>query len=341
MIEVLRKIWRFAGEEQGNIRKSMVLGFFYAIFHMFQIAAIYVVVLALVDGSSSAAPAWQALVLLLVSILGRAIMNRFSQLQQTHAGYFMTANKRLHMGDKLKRIPMGYFNDQSLGELTGIATTVLDEVESAGAMVLVTILGGLINSAVMLLCVLFWDWRIGLLALAGMALYLLLLSRMEKQSAKIAPKRQRDEARLVEAVLEQLQGMSVIKSFNLTGKGDKRIRRALEDSRENNLAVEKLFTPYIWAQEMALHLFSVLILAAAVWLYLSGSLTLANALMAVIISFLIFSQIQSAGSGVSALRLVGSSIDHANQVDAIPEMDQKGTALHPGSHDIVLSLIHI
>ena len=340
MIEVLRKIWRFAGEEQGNIRKSMVLGFFYAIFHMFQIAAIYVVVLALVDGSTSAAPAWEALVLLLVSILGRAIMNRFSQLQQTHAGYFMAANKRLHMGDKLKRIPMGYFNDQSLGELTGIATTVLDEVESAGAMVLVTILGGLINSAVMLLCVLFWDWRIGLLALAGMALYLLLLSRMEKQSAKIAPKRQRDEARLVEAVLEQLQGMSVIKSFNLTGKGDKRIRHALEDSRENNLAVEKLFTPYIWAQEMALHLFSVVILAAAVWLYLNGSLSLANALMAVIISFLIFSQIQSAGSGVSALRLVGSSIDHANQVDGIPEMDQDGAQLHPDSHDIVFDHVN-
>ena len=222
-----------------------------------------------------------------------------------------------------------------IGELTGIATTILDEVESAGAMVLVTILGGLINSAVMLLCVLFWDWRIGLLALAGMALYLLLLSCMEKQSAKIAPKRQRDEAQLVEAVLEQLQGMSVIKSFNLTGKGDKRVRQALEDSRENNLAVEKLFTPYIWAQEMALHLFSVVILAAAVWLYLNGSLTLANALMAVIISFLIFSQIQSAGSGVSALRLVGSSIDHANQVDQIPEMDQDGAALHPDSHNIV------
>ena len=69
MIGVLKKIWHFAGEEQGNIRKSMILGFFYAVFHMFQIAAIYVVVLALVDGSTSAAPAWQALALLLVSIL--------------------------------------------------------------------------------------------------------------------------------------------------------------------------------------------------------------------------------------------------------------------------------
>ena len=335
MIEVLRKIWRFAGKEQGNIRKSMVLAFFYAVFHMFQIGAIYVVVLALVDGSTSAAPAWQALILLLVSILGRAILNRFSQLQQTHAGYFMVADKRISIGDKIKRVPMGYFNDQSLGELTGITTTVLDEVESAGSMVLVNILGGLINSLVMLLCVLFWDWRIGLLALAGMLLYLLLLSGMEKKSAQIAPKRQRDEARLVEAVLEQLQGMSVIKSFNLTGKGDQRVRQALEDSRSNNLAVEKLFTPFVWAQEMALHLFGVLILIAAVWLYLSGSMPLANALMAVIISFMIFSQIQSAGSGVSALRLVGSSIDHANQVDEIPEMDQDGAELHPEAHDIV------
>ena len=340
MIGVLKKIWDFAGEEQGNIRKSMILGFFYAVFHMFQIAAIYVVVLALVGGSTDSTPAWQALGLLLASILGRAVLNRFSQLQQTHAGYFMVADKRISIGDKLKRVPMGYFNDQSLGELTGITTTVLDEVESTGPMVLVSILGGLINSAVMLLCVLFWDWRIGLLALAGMLVYLALLSGMEKQSAKIAPKRQRDEARLVEAVLEQLQGMSVIKSFNLTGKGDKRVRQALEDSRANNLAVEKLFTPYIWGQEMVLHLFSVLILAASVGLCLTGAMSLANALMAVIVSFLIFSQIQSAGSGVSALRLVGSSIDHANQVDDIPEMDQRGTAIRPESHEIVFDHVN-
>ena len=115
MIEVLKKIWRFAGKEQKNIRKSMIGGFFYAIFHMFQISAIYVMILALVNGTVSSAPAWQALGLLTVSILGRAIINRFTQLQQTHAGYFMVADRRIAIGDKLKRIPMGYFNDKSLG----------------------------------------------------------------------------------------------------------------------------------------------------------------------------------------------------------------------------------
>lgn len=334
MIEILRKIWRFAGEEQKNIRASVIGCFFFAVFHMFQMAAIYVVVLALVDGSASSAPAWQALGLLLVSIIGRAIVNRFTQLQQTHAGYFMVANKRIAIGDKLKRVPMGYFNDKSLGELTGITTTVLDEVENTGPMVLVNILSGLINSLVMLLFVLVWDWRLGLLALAGMVLYFLLLSAMERKSAVLAPKRQAAEAKMVETVLEQLQGMSIIKSFNLTGKGDQKVRQALEDSRSSNLGIEKLFTPYIMAQEMILQLSSVLILIATVAFFLNGTISLANALMAVIVAFLIFSQIKSAGSGVSALRLVGSSIDHANQVDEIPEMDEKGKAQHPKAHDI-------
>ena len=294
----------------------------------------YVIVLALVDGSTSPAPAWQALGLLLVSIIGRAVVNRFTQLQQTHAGYFMVANKRIAIGDKLKRVPMGYFNDKSLGELTGITTTVLDDVENTGPMVLVNILSGLINSLVMLLFVLVWDWRFGLLALVGMVLYFLLLSAMERKSAVLAPKRQAAEAKMVETVLEQLQGMSIIKSFNLTGKGDQKVRQALEDSRSSNLGIEKLFTPYIMAQEMILQLSSVLILIATVAFFLNGTISLANALMAVIVAFLIFSQIKSAGSGVSALRLVGSSIDHANQVDEIPEMDEKGKAQHPKAHDI-------
>lgn len=54
---------------------------------------------------------------------------------------------------------------------------------------------------------------------------------------------------MVETVLEQLQGMSIIKSFNLTGKGDQKVRQALEDSRSSNLGIEKLFTPYIMARD--------------------------------------------------------------------------------------------
>ena len=339
MIEVLKKIWHFAGKEQKNISKSIFWGFFYAVFHMFQVGAIYYVVLALTGGDHSYQAAWTALALLLVSIAGCAAINRFTQLQQTHAGYFMVADRRIRIGDKLKRIPMGYFNDKSLGEITGITTTVLDVVETMGPVVLVSMLSGFINALVFILCVFFFDWRIGLLALAGTILYLCVTSAMERRSAQVTPHRQESEARLVDAVLEQIQGMSVIKSFNLTGKGDKRVRDALEYNRESNLNIERLFTPYNIAQEMSLHLFSVLIIGAAVLFRLNGSMSLANALTTVIISFLIFSQIQSAGSATAGLRVVGSSIDHADQINGIREMDDKGKEINPQKHDI--SMEHV
>ena len=69
MIGVLKKIWRFAGKEQANIGKSIFWGFFYAVFHMLQVAAIYFVVLALTGGEQTSRAAWLSLLLLAVRLL--------------------------------------------------------------------------------------------------------------------------------------------------------------------------------------------------------------------------------------------------------------------------------
>ena len=334
MIETFRGIWRFAGEEQRNIRRSVIACFFNAVFHMFEIAAIYYTILALLDGKTGSATAWQALGLLAVSILGSAVIRYFSQLEQTHAGYFMAANKRVAIGQRMKSVPMGYFNDNSLGELTGVCTTVLDNVETVAPMVLVTMLGGMLNALVFTVMILIFDWRIGLIVVAATAVYLFITSAMEQKSAALAPHRQKSEAKLVEAVLEYVQGMSVVKSFNLTGRGDRTLQEALEYNCRSNLNIEKMFTPYIMAQGIALQLGSVAMMLAAVWFYLSGTMILANALMVVIMSFLVFAQISSAGSGMSLLRIVSSCMAHADETDAMPQLAETGRAGTPREHSI-------
>lgn len=334
MISALKKIWSFSGEEKSNMNKSIKLRFLFAIFHMLQISAIYFVIVALVEKDTSINIAWISLGFLLISIAGRTVTNYFSQLQQTHAGYFMVANKRVSIGNKLKSVPMGYFNDNNTGQITGTTTTVLDDVENTAPMVLVSILGGFINAVVFTLMIMIFEWRIGIVVVIGTIIYLLITSCMEKKSSILAPKRQGAQSKLVEAVLEQIQGMHIIKAFNLTGKGDKKVRKALENSRASNLNMEKLFTPYIVAQELTLHLFSVIMIILSVFMYLDGSMELANALMCIIMSFMVFAQIQSAGSATSILRVVSSSIDHANETDNIPVMDMKGKDIKPKNQNI-------
>ena len=302
---------------------------------LFRSGAIYLILSEILEGDKNPQNALFALGLLVVGILGKASMKYFSQLQQTHAGYFMAANKRIQIADKLKRVPMGYFNENSLGELTGVSTTVLETVETVAPMILVNVLSGLINSSIFTVMILAFDWRIGLIIVIGTLLYLSISAAMEKKSAILAPKRQKSQATMVSAVLEHIQGMSIVKSFNLTGKGDKALRDALANNCESNLNMEKLFTPYIILQGLTVQVFSVVMILFSVNFYLNGTMTLVNTLMMVIISFLVFSHIQTAGSGISLLRIVSSSMDEANQMDTIPEIDEHGENITPKIHDII------
>ena len=335
MIEAFRKIWRFAGNERKNINKSVAVGFLNAVLQMFQVAAIYFVVLALTDGEKGGKTAWIALVCELIAIFGGAISASFSKMLQTHAGYFMAADSRISIANRLKSVPMGFFNDNSLGQISGVCTTVIGSIESMVPMVLVNILGGLITTAVFAVLILVFDWRIGLIVIAGIALYLLAVSAMEKKSALIANDTQKSQTALTEAVLETVRGMNVIKSFNLTGKGDKKLQDALEYNRRSNIDVTNVLTLYTALKEAVLQIAGVGMMTAAVLLRISGAISIADALMVLVMSFLVFNQIKAFGMGVSMLRLAAAAIDRTVETEDMPRMDEDGKALSPEKHDIV------
>lgn len=302
---------------------------------MLQISAIYFIVKAVVEKNMSMTPAWIALILLVVSIGGRSIANYYSQLQQCHASYFMVANKRIAIGEMLKKIPMGFFNENNIGEVVGISTTVLEDVENTAAMVMVNTLSGFINTIIFTLMILVFELRIGIIVTLGSLLYLLVLSKMENKSRGILPKRQVASAKLVDAILEQIGGMAVIKSFNLTGKGDEKVRSAIENTRKTNLDCEKLFTPYTIAQNIILDLFSILIIGAGIFFYHRGELSFLNTVMTIIISFLAFSQIKLAGSATTALRVVSGSIEQTKKLEKFPQMDIEGNEINPDNFNIL------
>ncbi len=340
MIEAFRKIWRFAGDERKNINRSVAVGFLNAVLQMFQVAAIYFVVLALTSGEQGGKTAWIALGCELVAIFGGAVSASFSKMLQTHAGYFMAADRRISIANKLKSVPMGFFNANSLGQVSGVCTTVIGSIEGMVPMVLVNILGGLITTAVFAVLILVFDWRVGLIVIAGIVLYLCAVSAMEKKSVAIANDTQKSQTALIEAVLEIIQGMSVIKSFNLTGKGDKKVQDALEYNRRANVDVTNILTPYTALQEMILQIAGVGMMLAAILLWISDGISLADALMVLVMSFLVFNQIKAFGMGVSMLRMAAAAIDRTEETEDMPRMDENGKALSPEKHDIVFDHVN-
>lgn len=340
MIEAFRKIWRFAGVERANINKSVAVKFLNAVFHMLEVSAIYFVIVALTQGEDGNKTAWTALAFMAVSIIGNAVTTAFSKNQQTHAGYFMAANERIKIGNLLKGVPMGFFNENSLGEVTGVCTTVLGNIEMLVPMVLVDIMGGLIGTVVFTAMIIIFEWRVGLVALAGIIVYFLVVSSMEKKSAAIAPNAQKSQTALTSAVLEYVQGMGIVKSFNLSGRGDKRAQDALEYNRKSNLDMEKLMTPYTIFQELVLQIAGIAMMFVSVFCWADGTMSIANALMCIVMSFLVFGQIKLFGMGMSMLRLASASIDRTLQTEGMEQMDEKGKTFSPKDHGIEFDNVH-
>ncbi len=340
MLQAFKKIWNFADKEKSTINKSIVFVMINAFFQLFRIWAIYLVVTSLVRGETKLNIVGLTILLLSVSIAGLAFTQTFSQVMQTHAGYFMVANERISIANKLKIVPMGFFDSLSQGRITGIATTILENVEMGAPMVLVQLVGGFVGTLALIIMTMFFDYRIGLIVLVTVIVFLIVLSLMEKRSRQISPQRQESETSLVAEFMEHAQGISVIKAFNLTGKGDKSVREAIENNRDKNQKLERLFTPYTILQAVSLQIGSFFIMVLSGIMYVNGSMPLDKAVMSVILSFLVFSKIEMAGMSMSLLRLVSSSISQTEEIDRFPSIDINGVDIHPETHDIELKDVH-
>ena len=108
MIKVLKKIWNFSKEEQANIRKSIIFGLLHSIFNAIQFGAIYYMLVAILHNTVSMQTIWVCLGILFVSLVGQVLTQKVSQMDQTHAGYFMSANKRIEIGEKIKKYQWGF-----------------------------------------------------------------------------------------------------------------------------------------------------------------------------------------------------------------------------------------
>ena len=157
MYGILKKIIAFAGSKEGLLKKSLLFALLSGLFAALQFAALFIVVEALVFDNRDSRFIWISLGIMAVSLVGRIITTYFSTMEQTETGYCMVAEKRIHIGDRLRYIPMGYFNKNSIGNITAIVTTTLGDVENSAARVLVSVLGGFFNSVALVIVLLFFD----------------------------------------------------------------------------------------------------------------------------------------------------------------------------------------
>ena len=338
MIATLKKFFDFcAGDNRRMFYQSLGIGVLIALCEAAKFPAIYLVLGGFLSDSISDSRVLVGFMILLVSVLLESLFRSKSTMLQCRAGYQECAGKRIEIAEHLRYLPMGYFNQNSLGEITTVTTNVMEQLGDVATRVVMLTTQGILNTAIIVLFILLFDWRIGLVCLAGVIVFALINHSMRKANVETAAAKIAVDTKVIERVLEYIQGISEVKAYNMTGKSRKKLDDAIKEAAATNTKLEMISNKYIPYQNIALKLTGVAVIFASIEFYLHGSMELLMTIMMMIMAFFVFTGLESMGSYSALLRVVGLCVDRGKEVLSLSPMDISGKNVTPLTHNIKVS----
>ena len=335
MIRIFRRFFDFCGEiNKRKFTKSIFLGVLKALFEALKIPAIAVTLHGVLSGNLTVQHILLSFGIMLFSIAGNAFANYRSTMLQCEAGYGTCADKRIEIAEHLKYLPMGYFNQNSLGYITSVATNSMEALADVATRVVMMVTQGILTTVVVALMILYFDLRIGGISVIGVLLFFAVNSYLQKKAKTVAPVKDASDRKLVEKVLEYIQGIAEVRSYNLTGEKSKALNQAIDENTAANIKLEITFVPIMFMQSLTAKIIGVVIAAVSVAFCLNGSMELLNAVVMIIAAFILFGALDSAGSYSALLRNVDLNVSKAQSVLDIPTMDIDGQDITPPNYDI-------
>lgn len=337
MIQTLRKFFAFCGEENRKMfYTSIWLGVLSAICSAMRIPATYLVIKALLEDCMTMTTLLASFGIIIGSVLATILINMKSTMLQTRGGYRSCANKRIEIAEHLRYLPMGWFNANSLGEVTSVTTNTMENMANIATRVVMITTRGFLTAGIIAAAMLIYDWRIGLITLAGLLVFMGINALMQKKEQAVSQRKTNADEHLVTKVLEYVQGIAEVKNFDLTKDSTTQVQNAVGECEKAAFAMELPSVAFIFLQFIANKFTGIAVCAGALIFWFQGTLPLENCLLMLICSFILFEQLDSAGSFSTLFRSIDIGVEKANAILKVDPMDIEGKEIVPQNCDIAL-----
>jgi len=274
-MRLFKELFFLAGENKGKLKFILLLMALRGAVKIVPLVLLYLVLLELlsggVDGKVLTLTACLALTYIVVNLWDHHLM-----LYVAGLGLRLSYDVRMKLGDKLRKVPLGFFVKRPTGELNTIMSEYVSRVEWFLSFVAPFLFSCLVSALVMFGLFLFLDWRMALGAASVFPLALIAFAYAERVAERVTRKREESLRRANSIIVEFIQGMPVIKVFNQVASRFRRFQEAMRDFRDKNIrSVAAVTIPSIVLLTFT-GLIVVVLLPLGLHLYLKGSLSLST-----------------------------------------------------------------
>lgn len=187
----------------------------------------------LADGPVDTSRVWAIVAVVVIALLVRTIAGGAALTITHYADVDLQRSLRRRIVDKLSRLPLGWFNTTSSGEVRKAVQNDVGELHFLVAHSAVENTGALATPVFGLAYCFYLDWRLGLLALATVPLYVAIFTWLGRDSRTQMERLNQGLERISATIVEFIAGVSVVKTFGETGKAHKRFADAADQFNDS------------------------------------------------------------------------------------------------------------
>lgn len=334
MFRILKRIMRMAGDDGRDLYLSFVFSFlesmmmfvpymlvFYAIHQIYRerllIRDILLIALILASGVA----------------LRTVFRRKVNQLQCTK-GCRIFKRKRLEMAGHLRMLPMGYFSEGNVGNISSILATDIVFMEEVAITSLGTIVSAFISICISVVMKFFVNPYLALGYLGVIICSYFALKTLDALNLKEGKLRQQQFGHLSESVVAFIRGMATVKAYNMMDQGGPDIKNVFRETKDKALVFEKKYLVPRLLVQSAHTVGSGVLVCLILLLYGIRLLSFDLCLDMLIFTFVTLNPIKVFEAAIPRLRILSAGLDRFDQVMAAPVIRDGGLLGEPEGETI-------
>lgn len=337
MINRLQKKYALSDQGAKDLFKAIVYSVLANISLMLPVALLAIVLNAMLPVAlgmedKTAGLAWYTAAGIIILV----IIFIFHYLQYTKAyigTYEESERRRITLAEKLRTLPLGFFHERDLADLTSTIMGDCASFEHAFSHTVPQFFGALISTAIVCIVLLIMNWKMGLALLwvAPVAFAIVLLSR--KWQEKLGKKYMTERMNLSEGIQECLETVQDIKACNQENTYLKKLDAKMDIAEKAQISSEMVSASLVTTGQMILRLGLVTVIVVGSSLILHGKISLFTYILYLIAASRLYDPLSGAMANMAELCGANLQVNRLKEIQEYPlESGQKD--YHTKGYDV-------
>ena len=275
---------------------------------------------------------WWIFGVMVVYMLVMALAEWASYRANFRGAYEMSASGRLSLAEHLRKLSLGFLSRRDPGDLSSMLITDFMMAETGISHHLPQLMGAVVMPVLAFASLIWIDWRMAVSMFTALPLALLVLWASTKAQRKLSGRQIQAKINAGNRLEEYLQGIRVMKAYNLLGDRFVRLRDAFAEFRRACIRQEALLGPFVLLSITLVRAGLTMMVLCGTYLLLGGKLSILVFLLFLVVGSRVFDPLTSALTNFTEFRYF--SIAGGRILSLMNEPEMKGERQSPATGDI-------